>query len=137
MAADVDLLETLEGSVADGVFLNEATSRHPAVVLGATAAERLGIHDLSGRVRVWIDDEWYSVVGILDEMPLAPDIDASVIVGMDVARDRLGADRSASTIYVRAATAHVRDVRSVLGATANPEHPEEVQVSRPSDSLAA
>jgi putative ABC transport system permease protein len=31
----------------------------------------------------------------------------------------------------------VAAVRSVLAATANPEHPEEVKVSRPSDALAA
>ena len=43
VAADVDLLDTLGGTVADGAFLNAATARYPSVVLGSVAAERLGI----------------------------------------------------------------------------------------------
>jgi putative ABC transport system permease protein len=38
---------------------------------------------------------------------------------------------------VRADPDDLDDVRQVLGATANPEHPEEVEVSRPSDALEA
>ena len=42
-AARTDLLQTLEATVRSGGWLNEATARYPAVVLGAGAAERLGI----------------------------------------------------------------------------------------------
>ena len=44
---------------------------------------------------------------------------------------------SASTIYVRAQPDAIAGVRDLLGATANPERPEEVDVSRPSDALEA
>ena len=33
---------------------------------------RLGITDLDGRPRVWVDGEWYAVVGILEPLALAP-----------------------------------------------------------------
>jgi putative ABC transport system permease protein len=59
------------------------------------------------------------------------------MVGFDVAERLLDADRSPTTIYVRADEDQVERTSDVLGATANPEHPEEVQVSRPSDALAA
>jgi putative ABC transport system permease protein len=135
VAADVDLLDTLGGTVNEGVFLNEATARYPAVVLGSVAAERLGVTRTG--VGVWLGDRWFTVVGILDPLPLSPDLDRSAIVGRPAAESLLEADESASQIYVRADPEDVEAVRGVLGATANPENPEEVSVARPSDALEA
>jgi putative ABC transport system permease protein len=135
LAADVDLPATLGATLRAGVFLNAASSRYPAVVLGSIAAERLGIERVG--VNVWLGDQWFTVVGILNPIELAPDLDRSALVGLPIAKELLGADGSASTIYVRAKPDDLDDVRRVLGATANPEHPEEVDVSRPSDALEA
>ena len=46
-ATDASLPATLGASLAHGAFLNAATARYPAVVLGAEAASLLGIHSLS------------------------------------------------------------------------------------------
>ncbi|MGZ8611983.1 MAG: ABC transporter permease [Actinomycetota bacterium] len=137
VAADVDLLDTLGGTMADGVFLNEATQDYPAVVLGSVAAERLGITSVGEGVRIYLDGHWFTVVGVVDELALSPDLDRSVIVGRPIAQALFDADESASQIYVRADPEDVEDVRSVLGATANPENPEEVSIQRPSDALEA
>jgi putative ABC transport system permease protein len=134
-AADLDLLVTLGGSMRAGVFLNAATARYPAVVLGAVAAERLGIDRVG--VRVWLGGRWFTVVGILEPVELAPDLDSSALVGLPVAEELLGAEGSATTIYVRSQPDDIDDVRSVLPATVNPEHPEEATVGRPSDALEA
>jgi putative ABC transport system permease protein len=134
-AADLDLPGTLGATLRKGVFLNAATSRYPAVVLGAIAAERLGIDRVG--VDVWLGERWFTVVGILDPIELASDLDRSAFVGLPIAKAILGAEGSASTIYVRANADDLDDVRRVLGATANPEHAEEVEVSRPSDALEA
>ncbi len=133
-AASTDLLETLGGKLASGRFLDAATERYPAVVRGAVAAERLGISDVSSRPQVWLGGQWFTVVGILEKLPLAPELDRSALVGYPVAQERLGSDGTPSTIYVRAGPEAVEDVRAVLAATANPAAPEEVQVSRPSDA---
>jgi putative ABC transport system permease protein len=135
LAADLDLPSTLGAKLRAGVFLNEANSRYPAVVLGAVAAERLGIDRVG--INVWLGGRWFTVVGILDSVELAPDLDRSALVGLPIAKEVLGAEGSASTIYVRANPDDLDDVRGVLGATANPEHPEEIEVSRPSDALEA
>jgi putative ABC transport system permease protein len=135
MAADTDLLTTLGATVRRGVYLDAATARYPAVVLGSKAAERLGI-DRPG-VKVWLGEQWFTVVGILDPVELAPDLDSAALIGLPIAKELFDAEGSASTIYVRADPDDLDDVRSVLGATANPEHPEEVDVSRPSDALEA
>lgn len=137
VAATTDLLGTLGGRVASGRFLDAATEPYPTVVLGAVAAERLGISDVSNRPQVFLGGQWFSVVGILEPLPLAPEIDRSALVGFPVAVERLGADGTPSTVYVRARTDAVEEVRSVLAATAKPEAPEEVEVSRPSDALEA
>ena len=135
LAADPNLLETLGGTLRSGAFLDAGSARYPAVVLGSVAAERLGI-DRAG-VNVWLGDQWFTVVGILDPLELAPDLDRSALVGLPIAKELFGAEGSASTIYVRANPDDLADVHRVLAATANPEHAEEVDVSRPSDALEA
>jgi putative ABC transport system permease protein len=134
-AADPSLPSTVGATVAHGRFLDGATGRYPTVVLGADAAEQLGI-DRTG-VRVWLGDHWFTVIGILDPVTLDPSLDSAALIGFDAAERLFDADRSASTIYVRASPDAITGVRELLGRTANPEHPEEVQVSRPSDALEA
>jgi putative ABC transport system permease protein len=135
MAADTNLARTLGAQMKRGKFLTPPTAAYPTVVLGRIAARRLGI-DRTG-VNVWLGDHWFTVVGILGPVTLDTNLDSSALIGFDVADDLLGADRSPTTIYVRAHQDRVAEARDLLGATANPEHPEEVDVSRPSDALAA
>ena len=136
-ATDVGLLDTLEGSVASGRWHDRASAELPTVVLGAVAAERLGIGDADVGARVWIGDRWFSVIGVLDPLPLNPDIDRAALIGLDAARTVLDAKALPSTIYLRSAPEHVDAVRNVLARTVSPGSPEEVSVSRPSDALAA
>lgn len=136
-AARTDLIDTVSGTIASGRWLDDALATYPAVVLGASAGDRLGISQTDGSVAVWLGDQWFTVVGILDPVPLAPELDSSALIGWPVARDLLGFDGSPTTIYERSDERAVDDVRAVLPATVNPAHPEEVAVSRPSDALAA
>ncbi|HYN95095.1 MAG TPA: ABC transporter permease [Pilimelia sp.] len=135
LAAEPALPGAVGAAVAAGAWLNPATSRYPAVVLGATAAYRLGVPGPG--VRVWLGGEWFAVVGVLRPVPLAPEIDSAALVGWAAARAYLGFDGHPSTLYVRAAQAEVEAVRDVLGRTVSPAAPHEVRVSRPSDALAA
>jgi putative ABC transport system permease protein len=137
LAARTDLLDTVAGTVSSGTWLNDATARYPAVVLGATAAQRLGIGAAGPDVNVVIGGERFTVVGVLDPVALADELDTAAIVGFPVAEQLLGFDGYPSTIYERSRDDAVDAVRGVLRQTANPEHPEEVDVSRPSDALEA
>ncbi|MEV4621694.1 ABC transporter permease [Asanoa sp. NPDC049573] len=134
VASYLDLPATVGATVADGAWLNTATARYPAVVLGAAAAARLGA--VAGQP-VWLGDAWFTVVGVLAPVPLAPELDSSALVGWEAATGYLGFDGHPTTIYTRAAEPSVEAVAAVLANTANPESPSEVQVSRPSDALAA
>ncbi|MFG2350875.1 ABC transporter permease [Streptomyces phaeochromogenes] len=136
-AARLDLLDTVGGSLARGNWLNAATAKYPAVVLGSGAADRLGIGEVGPDTRVWLGGQWFSVVGILDEALLAPELNDSALVGWEAAKRYLDFDGHPTTIYVRTADSAVTSVRDVLAATVNPEAPTEVTISRPSDALAA
>lgn len=136
-AVDTNLLDTLAGSLADGKFLDNATSNYPTAVLGSVAAERLGIRQVTGTQQVWLGDQWFTVIGVLDQFELNPDLDRAALVGRDAAADFLDHDNVPTSILVRANPDFVDDVTAVLSATANPQNPEEVEVARPSDALEA
>ena len=65
-AVDTNLLGTLSGSMATGRFLDEAASEYPTVVLGSVAARRLGVDDITPGLQLWLGDQWFSVVGVLN-----------------------------------------------------------------------
>jgi putative ABC transport system permease protein len=136
-AVDTNLLATLKGGAARGRFLDAASGAYPTTVLGAVAAQRLGIADLSARPRVWIGGTWFSVVGILDSLPLNPDLDRAALVGIPAAETFLGSDGVPSTIEIRTDPDAVDSTLSVLAATANPENPDQVEATRPTDALEA
>lgn len=136
-AVDTNLLETLQGQMASGVFLDQAASDLPVTVLGSVAAERMGVRSGANGTIIWLGDEWFTVVGIMDTLDLSPDLDRSALVSYTAADTYLDHDGVPTTIYVRTDPDNIDDVRSVLPATVNPENPDEVEVTRPSDALEA
>lgn len=137
IAADPHLLETLQGTMAEGMFLDEASPDFPVTVLGSVTADRLGIRTLDTPTVVWLGDEWFSVVGIMESLALSPDIDRGALVSRNAAAIYLNYDGVISTIYVRTTPSEIDEVRNVMPATVNPENPDQVQVTRPSDALEA
>jgi putative ABC transport system permease protein len=136
-AAELELPDTIGATIARGTWLNSATERYPAVVLGSAAAKRLGIGVTGADPQVFLGGRWFTVIGVLDPVPLAPEIDSSALVGWPAAQAYLDFDGHPTTVYTRSLESAVKSVRSVLAATANPAAPHEVKVSRPSDALAA
>ena len=144
-AATSGLPATSGTSLAQGEFLNAATEREPVCVLGAAAAQLLGIDKVFGGERVWATGTgangnggmWLYVAGILHPDVLSPDVDSSVLVGFPFAENYLSFDGHPTTIYVKATTTQVDAVYNLLGDQANPENPSAVQVSQPSDALVA
>ncbi|MBG6067362.1 ABC transporter permease [Micromonospora ureilytica] len=139
LASRPDLLGTVNGRIRSGRALDAGTARLPTAVLGHVAASRLGYATVDPRQppQVFIGERWFTVIGILDPLPLSPDLDRSVLVGWDAAKAMLGFDGHPTVVYLRAREDALEDVRAVLPATLNPQLPGLVQVSRPSDALAA
>jgi putative ABC transport system permease protein len=137
LAARTGLPETVGASVRSGAWLNGVTGRYPAAVLGADAAARLGVGRPSPLTQILVGRERFTVIGVLDEVALAPELDAAVLIGWDIAASAFRFDGRATTVYVRSPDSQVEPVRAVLAATANPREPGDVAVSRPSEALAA
>ncbi len=145
-ATSLNLLSVVNTGLARGAWLNSATAREPVTVLGAVAAQRLGVDRTFSDQRVWLANQWFTVVGVLESSPLEPEIDNSALIGYSAAQRYLGyvslvgGERGAgppTSIYVRADTDHVAAVQALLAPTANPAAPDEVNVSQPSDALTA
>jgi putative ABC transport system permease protein len=136
-AATLSLPHVVGTSLARGRYLNAATANEPVAVLGAAAAQRLGIDRIWPGERIWVGSHWFYVTGILKPAVLAPEIDSSVLIGWPAAEKYLGFDGQPSTIYVRTLTSQATAVDSLLAAQANPENPAAVTVSQPSDALTA
>jgi putative ABC transport system permease protein len=136
-AASLGLLNTLGIDVVQGRYLNAATAQEPAAVLGSAAAQRLGIDHIYPRERIWADGMWLYLMGILGPSVLVPEIESSVLVGFKAAERYLQFNGHPNTVYLRAQNNQVTAVQSVLAATADPEAPNEVNVSQPSAALTA
>jgi putative ABC transport system permease protein len=136
-SAGTNLLRTVQGHLARGTFLNRATARFPAAVLGASAAAALGMDQAGGRAQVWLGGHWFAVAGIMAPVPLAPELDRAVLIGLPIARSLMHARAAPAEIYVRTAPASVAAVEGVLAATADPVAPQDVSISNPADALTA
>jgi putative ABC transport system permease protein len=136
-AASLYLPGAVSTSIAHGSYLNAATAREPVAVLGAAAAQRMGIDRVWPGERIWVASRWFYVTGILKPAVLAPDVDSSVLIGYPAAATYLHYGGRPTTIYVRATNSRVNAVDNLLAAQANPENPEEVNVSQPSAALTA
>ena len=136
VAVEPDLFDVLGGAMAAGSFLDPGSARLPATVLGSVAAERLGVSNLDFQQLVTIGGQEFAVVGIADELQLHPDLERSAMVGFEVALSEIG-DVPLSTVYVRIDPTRVDDVVEVIPTTVNPENPDRVEITRPSDALAA
>ncbi|HEY9369677.1 ABC transporter permease [Streptomyces sp.] len=137
VAVQPDLLATLGVRTAQGAWLNRATGRYPAVVLGSAAARRLGVVRPEPGFQILVGGKQFTVVGVLEPAVLAPELNSSVLVGFEAAQRNLEFDGRPTALYLRAEEHAVADVRAVLARTVNPEQPDAVRVDRPSDALAA
>jgi putative ABC transport system permease protein len=140
LAARADLLSSITSSLSAGRFLSESNAGLPQVVLGSVAATRLGITDLpptNPAPLVVLGTRWFSVVGILNPMPLDTDLERSVLVDWEAARQQLGFDGHPTVVYARVQEAQLEDVRSVFAPTLYPQLPDYIQVNRLSDALLA
>jgi len=138
-ASSLGLPAVVGTTLAQGRYLNAATAREPVAVLGAEAAQLMGIDRIWPGERIWVGSVWFYIAGILNPATLAPGLDTSVLVGFPAAERYFGLDGHPSEIYVRAVNtqAATTAVDNLLAAQADPQNPDEVTVSQPSDTLTA
>ena len=132
-AASPSLPATVGATVAYGRFLNAATARYPAVVLGDEAASLLGIYNLAQPTQVWIGGHYFTVVGILRPVPgpveQQTQMDSMAFVGFPAAAQYFSFDGHPTGLYVRAVFSQVAAVAAVLPDTVDPASPSAALVT--------
>ncbi|GAB2489910.1 ABC transporter permease [Promicromonospora xylanilytica] len=129
MAVQSELARAMDLTVSQGAWFDDASVTMPTTVLGPVAAEQLGVTELGQRV--WVDDTWYAVIGVLAPSRLVPQLDSAALIGETWALTQ-HPGLPISTIYVRTRTGTVDAVHNVLDDTVNPDVPRAVTVSPPS-----
>jgi putative ABC transport system permease protein len=138
-AASPALQATLGATMAHGAFLNAATARYPAVVLGAEAATLLGITSLAHPTQVRIGGYWFTVTGILNSVAGETPMDGMAFIGFPIAGQYFAFDGHPTELFVRTVNtpAEVNAVYNVLPATVNPANPSTVQATEAATALQA
>lgn len=93
VAVSRGLLDAIRGRVLQGRWfdIGNIERRDRVVVLGAGAAQRLGISRLDQRPAVFIGDDAFTVLGIIGRMEREQDLDDAVLFPSGLAAERYGA----------------------------------------------
>ena len=137
LAAQPSLPGTVSASVVLGHYLDPTAEHYPVTVLGYEAARILGIGSLDAQTQVLLGDHYFTVVGVLAPVSVAPEIDVAALISFGQAGQVFGRAVGPSQIYLRADPDQVAAVASVLTATTVPDGRNDVQIRRPSDILVA
>jgi putative ABC transport system permease protein len=136
-AAQDNLPQVIGTTMASGHFLDRVSDRYPEVVLGTQAAHTLELTHIGHHLMVYLGNRWFAVTGVMRSATLDPSLDDTAFISLPVAARLFGVKPAASEIYVRADQSDVIGVANLLAATANPQNPSGVLVTRPSDALKA
>ena len=136
-AAGKNLPQAMGTTMASGHFLDATSDRFPEAVLGAQAASELQITRVGGHVMLYLGHTWFTLVGIMSSATLDTSLDSDAFISLPVAERLFAVQPNPSEIYVRANQNDVVGISNLLAATADPQQPDGVQVSRPSDALQA
>jgi putative ABC transport system permease protein len=137
LAAQASLPQAVSARMVLGRYLDATAERYPVTVLGYEAAKILGIGSLRTPTQVYLGEHYFTVIGVLAPVAVAPEIDVAALISFRNAELLFGRTGGPSRIYLRADPDQVAAVASVLTATTIPDGKDDVQVRRPSDLLVA
>lgn len=135
VAGSAELLDVVRGEMRTGRFFD---SGHDAradlvVVLGAKAAEKLGVNRVTSQPAIFIDERPYTVIGIIEEVGTRETLLDSVIIPMGTARAQLGVTAPAS-LDIRIAIGAGPVVARQAPMAMNPNNADAYKVSAPTNS---
>lgn len=132
LASSPGLLDALRGEVVTGRFFDAGHDARAdrVVVLGAGAAERLGVHRVDRQPSVFIGEDAYTVIGVVDGFARRGDVSDAVILPVGTARRDLGL-ASADELQVRIALGAGPLVSEQAAVALDPNTPENVEIVAP------
>jgi putative ABC transport system permease protein len=91
LAAQPSLPAALSARMLLGRYLDASADRYPVTVLGYEAARILGIGFLRVPTQVFIGQRYFTVVGVLAPVAVAPEIDVAALISFRNAELLFGA----------------------------------------------
>lgn len=133
VASSEQLLPALRGELATGRMFDAGHDARAdrVVVLGPGAAQRLSINRVDSQPAIFIGEEAYTVIGILEDVARRKDVLDAVILPLGTARADLGL-RAASEVQVRIAVGAGPLLAEQAPLALSPNTPENVTVQAPS-----
>ena len=131
-AGTAGLLDAVRGTTTAGRFFDAGHDQRAdrVVVLGARAAERLGISRVDRQPSIFIGDRSYTVIGILDDVARRSDLLDGVVLPMGTARTDFGLT-APDELHLRIAVGAGPVVGEQVPLALNPNAPETVNVQVP------
>ena len=132
VAASAGLLDAVRGEVVTGRFFDAGHDSRAdrVVVLGAAAADRLGINRVDSLPSIFIDDVAYAVIGIVDDMQRRQDLADSVIIPLGTARADFGI-QAPSELQVKIEIGAGPLVAEQAPIALDPNAPDDFEVAAP------
>ena len=132
-AASDDLLDTVGGRLATGRFFDSGHGLRAdrVAVLGARAADRLGVQRVDSQPSIFIDGIAYSVLGVVDSVDVRAELLNAVIVPIDTARADFGL-KAPGDAQARIAIGAGPQLRTQAALALAPDDPESLEISAPS-----
>jgi putative ABC transport system permease protein len=135
VAASPGVLRAADVSLAQGRLFDEwhAEHRQHVAVIGSGLAGRLGITTLAARPAVFIGDEAFTVVGILDDAVREADLLLSLVVPHTTAGELWGDPEVPAEMLIATRLGAARQVATEAAVALDPRHPEHFRVTPPPD----
>lgn len=132
LASSGGLLEAVRGDVVVGRYFDDGHSDRAdrVVVLGERAAKKLGINRLESQPSIFIGENNYTVIGIVNGMDRRADMLDAVILPMGTARADYQLP-AAEELHVRIATGAGPLVKDQAPLALDPNRPETFSVAAP------
>ena len=131
-AATEGLLDAVRGVTTAGRFFDAGHDERAdrVVVLGARAAERLGVSRVDRQPSIFIGDRSYAVIGIIDEVARRSDLLDGVILPMGTARTDFGLG-APEELHLRIAVGAGPVVGEQVPLALSPNSPETISMQVP------
>ncbi|MFJ3934678.1 ABC transporter permease [Streptomyces sp. NPDC090029] len=135
VAASPGALEASSPSVSEGRTFDDwhNSSGQRVAVLGSAIAARLGITTLETQPAIFLGDEPFIVVGIIDDVKREPELLLSVVVPQKAGFDIWGPPRSNAKMLVATDLGAANQVASEISLALDPAHPEYFKAVPPPD----
>ncbi|MEU8223032.1 ABC transporter permease [Kribbella sp. NPDC048915] len=132
MAGSAGLWDAVRAMLQTGRFFDEGHDRRAdkVVVLGKHAAERLGINRVDSQPAVFIGDEPYTVIGILDSVSGRADLNDAVIMPNGTARTAYDLE-APDAVEIRTAVGAAQLIAEQAPIAIEPNDPSRLSVDAP------